>query len=263
MRPAAAVKCQSLGSQLRLMKPEEQQAPGHKEQEDRSPAANAEDPEGSAVVPRVPLAIVADAELHSLVTSCCVETLWLLPRAIADLQQALAPVRRSPAGAPRLMAADRWKSAARSATLNSAASAEPAPQAPAEAAAAEAGASAGGTQRAGSARMPGLNIDPGLVTGPSSDPGDAASAATSPEDQTLDAHLRERMAGGSQASTPVSSTAAQAAREAWASSFRSAASIEPPSDRLGRRHSLSSRSAGACPPLPILQLCQAALKAPS
>ena len=110
LRPAAAVECQGVGSQLRFMRPAERQATG------RLPSGSMEDADGSAAVPRIPLAIVFDAELHALVTSCCVETLWPLPGAIADLQKALAPARRAPAAPPRLTAADRWKSAARSAT---------------------------------------------------------------------------------------------------------------------------------------------------
>lgn len=245
LRPAALVECQSIGSHLRFMKPAEHQASGQKEQEHRSASASLENPDGSAAVPRILLTVVADAELRSLATSCCLETLWPLPRAIVDLQKALAPAKKSPAAPPRFAMADRWKSAARSAKLHSAAS-ESMPEAQTAACAAEgAPGLPGGIKGAGSAHVPGLSIDPSLITGPSLDPGDPPSAATSPEDADADALQRERIAMSSQASTPGSSTAAQAAREAWASSFRSASPFEQAGDRLVRRRSISGRSAGA------------------
>ena len=247
MRPAAKVKCRSLGLQLRFSQPMEQQASMPKEQLGRSASANLDDgDEGSAAVTRIPLAIAMDAELRSLVTSCCMEALWPLPGAVADLQKALAPAKKAPGAAPPWLApGDRWKGAARSATLHSAAS-----QPLQEAAAAQAAAAAdmpappSGMQRAGSARPPGLSIDPILVSGPSMGPADTPSAATSPEDPDADALMRERAATGSQASTPASSSAAQAARDAWAASFRSAAASEAPTDRIGRRQSFSSRTSG-------------------
>ena len=231
LRPAAAVECQGVGSQLRFMRPVERQATG------RLPSGSMEDADGSAAVPRIPLAIVFDAELRALVTSCCVETLWPLPGAIADLQKALAPARRAHAAPPRLTAADRWKSAARSATLQVAPG-----EAPSEVPAA--------AELPGPGPESGLSIDPALVCGPSSDAGDAlGSAAASLQDMDEDALMRERIAMSSQASTPASATAAQAAREAWASSFRSTAPIEQGAERVGRRRSMSSRTSGVHAPL--------------
>ena len=247
MRPAAKVKCHSLGLQLRFSQPMDQQAFTPKEQLGRSASANLDDgDEGGAAVTRIPLAIAMDAELRSLVTSCCVEALWPLPGAVADLQKALAPARKGPGAAPpRLAPGDRRRGAARSATLHSAASQPLQEAAAAEAAAAtDTPAPPPGMQRAGSARPPGLSIDPSLVSGPSLGPVDTPSVATSPEDQDADALLRERAATGSQASTPASSSAAQAARDAWAASFRSAAASEGPTDRIGRRQSFSSRTSG-------------------
>lgn len=248
LRPAAAVECQGVGSQLRFMRPAERQASG------RLPSGSMEDADGSAAVPRIPLAIVFDAELRALVTSCCVETLWPLPGAVADLQKALTPARRAPATPLRLRAADRWKSAARSATLQGAPDEAP-PEVPAATESPgpgpEGGLAAAGMQRASSARAPGLSIDPALVCGPSSDAGDAlGSAVASTQETDEDMLMRERIAMSSQASTPASATAAQAAREAWASSFRSTAHIEQGAERLGRRRSMSSsRTSGvACSP---------------
>lgn len=247
LRPAAAVECQGIGSQLRFMRPAERQATG------RLPSGSMEDADGSAAVPRIPLAIAFDAELRALVTSCCAETLWPLPGAIADLQKALAPARRAPAAPPRLTAADRWKSAARSATLQGAPG-----EAPSEVPAAaelpgpgpKACPAAAGMQRVGSARAPGLSIDPALVCGPSSDAGDAlGSAAASMQDTDEDTLMHERIAMSSQASTPASATAAQAAREAWASSFRSTGPIEQGTERMGSRRSMSSRTSGVHAPL--------------
>ena len=245
-RPAAALECQSIGSQLRFMKPAEQK----QDQEHRSVSASLEDPDGSAAIPRIPLTIIADAELFSLVTSCCVETLWPLPGAVADLQKALTPARTSPAAPPTLATADRWRSAARSATLQGV-SGEPIPDAPAPA---DVDAADGqcppldGMRRAGSARMPALNINPSLIPGPCSDPEGGASAATSPEDQDVDAVLAERLAMGGQGSTIASSSAAQAARDAWASSLRSDPAAKQSLERMGSRRSFGSRSAGAFRP---------------
>ena len=243
LRPAALLECQSIGSQLRLMKPAEQK----QDQERRSASASLEDLDGSAAVPRIPLTIIADAELSSLVTSCCVETLWPLPGAVADLQKALAPARKSPAAPLTLATADRWRSAVRSATLQGT-SGELLPEALAPA---DAKATDGecppldSMRRAGSARMPGLSINPSLIPGPCSDPEGGVSSATSPEDPEFDAVLAERIAMGSQSSTTASSSAAQAARDAWASSLRSDPTAKHSLERLGSRRSFGSRSVGA------------------
>ena len=245
LRPAALLECQSIASQLRFMKPAERKP----EHEHRSPSASLDDADGLAAVPRVPLTVIADAEISRLVTSCCVETLWPLPGAVADLQKALVPARKSSAAPPRLAAADRWRSAARSATLQGTAG-EAVPEAPAAAGAdaADGEAPPGSMRRAGSARMPGLSINPSLIPGPSLDPEGSASAATSPEDPDFDAFLGERAAAGSQAGTPASNSAAQAARDAWASSFRSEPAAKHALERLGSRRSFGSRSTGALRP---------------
>ena len=244
LRPAAALECQSITSQLRFMKPAEQKP----EHEHRSASAGLDDADSLAAVPRIPLTVIADGEVSRLVTSCCVETLWPLPGAVADLQRALVPIRKSPAVPPRLAAADRWKSAARSATLQCAAG-DAAPEAPAAAGAdaADGEAPPGSMRRAGSARMPGLSINPNLIPGPSLDPEGSVSAATSPEDPDFDAFMGDRNAGG-QTGNAASSSAAQAARDAWASSFRSEPAAKHPLERLGSRRSFGSRSTGALRP---------------
>lgn len=241
LRPAAALECQSITTQLRFMKPGEQK----QEQEHRSASASLEDADSMAAVPRIPLMIMADADLSRLVTSCCVETLWPLPGALADLQMALTPAMKAPAAPPRLAAADRWRSAARSATLQGAVD-ESVPEAPAAAGADANGGNvpSGGMHRAGSARMPSLSINPSLVPGPCSDPEGGVSAATSPEDLELDALQGDQTPTGSQAGIAASNTAAQAARDAWASSFRSDPAAKQVLERLGSRRSFGSRSAG-------------------
>ena len=247
LRPAALLECQSIASQLRFMKPAERKP----EHEHRSASASLDDADSLAAVPRIPLTVIADAEISRLVTSCCVETLWPLPGAVADLQKALVPARKSPAAPLRRAAADRWRSAARSATLQGAAG-EAVPEAPAAGAdAVDGDAPPGSMRRAGSARMPGLSINPSLIPGPSLDPEGSVSAATSPEDPDFDAFLGERAAAGSQAGTPASNSAAQAARDAWASSFRSEPAVKHALERLGSRRSFGSRSTGALRPFSV------------
>jgi len=88
MQAAAAVACKGVASHICISNPAAKATPA---QTGRENALEIADSSGSGEdleppPPKVALHIQADAELHSLVTSCCVETLWPLPAAFLDLE---------------------------------------------------------------------------------------------------------------------------------------------------------------------------------
>ncbi len=176
-----------------------------------------------------PLALVlqTDADVHSLVTSCCAQTLYQLPSAMQEVTKALQPAKEGAA----LEGIGRAPSGALETADEEAAAAE---------AAAATALGVAGMPRQPSARPGPLTLPD--VQGAGSDGSAAPSAAPSPHDAAEEQARRERSESGGLAcgSSPSVSSAAEAARAAWAASAGGGAAAAATAERARWRPARAS-----------------------
>lgn len=245
--PAASVTCKGIGLRLRVSKPAGDVVNAARAASGltRTESSGSDlDSSGSSVA-SLALLLQADADVHSLVSSCCVQTLWPLPAAVQEVEKALRPAQEgSPASDTR----------GTSGML--------------ETAEEEAAALADAPALAGAASMPRQPSGrPGellLLHDRQVDGSDATappSAAPSPHDAAAESEQarqeRSETGGFASGSTiPSPGSAAEAARAAWAAATRSSfAAAAAQADRPGgRRPSGSARLSMAGEPKRTLGL---------
>lgn len=242
--PAASVACKGVELHIRVSKSagDGLEASRSSSGLDRTQSSGS-NLDGSEPLP-APLALTlqADADIRSLVTSCCVQTIWPVPAALWEVARALQPTRdgasdgfrRTPSGA-HLEAGDDEVAAAAAADV---------PAATVAAAAV--------MQRQPSSRPSPLTIpDEQATAGDSTGP---PSMAASPADAAEEQAQRERSESGglASASSPSPGSAAEAARAAWAAAARGVGPVV--AERVGRRPAGPARSSSIGEPKRTLGL---------
>lgn len=221
LQPAASMECKTIATQVRINRPaaaaaQLSTAPSRESDLDRADSSGSEEPSQ----PVLGLVVQADAELCNLVTGCCLETLWPLPAAVKEVERSMRAPREvaSAAETPGRVNPFPAEAAAGSVGFDGDAAA-------AEVADADWASAPGGMERQTSQGL-GLGGE-GLQTQMSRQPSQLAgnmSLRVLVEDWELSNEdlLLERSLSGSQASaSPSPTSAAEAARAAWASSARS------------------------------------------
>jgi hypothetical protein len=173
---------------------------------DRTESAGVSSESQDAVPAPLALMLQADADIHSLVTSCCMQTLWQLPSALQEVTKPLQPTKEGSASD----AIGRAPSGALPEAADEEAAAAEVPAAAAE--------GPNGMPRQPSGRPGQLSLPDAQGVG--SDASAAPSVAPSPHNAAEEQARRERSESGGLASgsSPSASSAAAAARAAWAAS---------------------------------------------
>lgn len=195
---------------------------------DRTESAGVSSESQDAMPAPLALMLQADADIHSLVTSCCMQTLWQLPAALQEVTKPLQPAKEGSASD----AIGRAPSGALPEAADEEAAAAEVPAAAAE--------GPNAMPRQPSGRPGQLSLPDGQGVG--SDASAAPSAAPSPHDAAEEQARRERSESGGLASgsSPSASSAAAAARAAWAASAGGGGAAATATDRAKRRPARAS-----------------------